>query len=136
METTEKPRLITHPRIILFLGVVALHILEGATWDCHFCFYFKTPMGVTSLLLPATLLLWLWYPGYILSMALSFVTVGLAAQNVFNKWRFSKEDYGAHWFQPFISSSWGFLFTVGLSALIVWYVLASLWQRTSRPKPW
>ena len=64
METTEKPRLITHPRIILFLGVVALFMLEWATWDCHFCFYFKTPMGVTSLLLPATLLLWLWYPGY------------------------------------------------------------------------
>lgn len=45
-------------------------LLQVATWDCHFCFYFRTPFGVTSVLLPATLLLWLRYPGFILAMAL------------------------------------------------------------------
>ena len=93
-------------------------------------------MGVTSLLLPATLMLWLWYPGYIVSMALSFVSLGLAAQNVFDKWKFAKADYGANWLQPFVSSSWGFVFTIGLSVILVWYVVASLSQRRPRPRAW
>src|SRR6266850_2056027 len=134
MDTSlDNAQVIKRPRLALLLAAVALYVLQIATWECHFCFYFRTPIGVTSLLLPATLLLWLKYPGYILSMALSILTFGLAAQNVANRWRFAIEDYGPRWFGPTFKISWGYLLAMGLSVFVVWYVVASLWQRSPRP---
>jgi ABC-type uncharacterized transport system permease subunit len=126
-------RLIRQPPFLLCLAALILYVLQIITWDCHFCFYFRTPIGVTSLLLPATLVLWLRYPGYILAMALSFLALGLAVTNVIKQPMFAMDDYGPdRWIQPAFMRSWGYLLVICLSVVIIWYALVSLLRRTPK----
>ncbi len=74
-------QVLSDPRGLLCFGAFVLYALLIVIRDCRFCFYFRTPLGVASILLPASLLLWFRYPGYILGIGLSLVAFSLAASN-------------------------------------------------------
>jgi hypothetical protein len=126
-------RVLTNSRVLLFVATLLVYFIQVATWDCHFCFYFRTPFGVTGILLPATLLLWLRYPGFILAMALSFLTFALAMENVVRQRASALMDYGPErWVQPAFAMSWSYLLAMVVSIAIVWYALASMWRSTRK----
>jgi len=101
--------------------------------DCHFCFYFRTPLGVASILLPASLLLWLRHPGYISGICLSLIAFSLAAFNVMKQREYAIADYGAgSWVQTWFNMSWGYLLVMFLSVVILSYASVSLWRKTLR----
>jgi hypothetical protein len=116
------------PRLLLCFASLLLFFI--VLRDCHFCLYLRTPWGVASLLIVATSLMWLNWPGRVLGVIVSVLTFCLAVFNVLKEREYAIADYGPDgWIQPAFRMSWGYLLVMLLSAVIVWYGAASLWRK-------
>ena len=123
-------RVISDPRFLLCFMTFALYALLIMIRDCHFCSYFRTPLGVASILLPASLFLWLRHAGYISGIVLSLIAFTLAIFNAMKQREYAIADYGAgSWLQPWFNMSWGYLLVMSLSVVILAYGSVSLWRK-------
>jgi hypothetical protein len=118
-------------RLLLLLAALLLYLYQLNTWDCHFgCRFLETPVGLAIILLPTALFLWLRYPGFILALALSFLTFILGLSNLARVRAGEIAEAGPdRWFQFALDRSWGYLFAMALSLVIGGYALASLSRR-------
>jgi hypothetical protein len=118
-------RLSRDPRLILCLASLLLYL--AVLRDCHFCLYLRTPWGVASFLIVASLLMWLGRLGYVLGVVISSLAFCLAAFNVLKERGYAIDDYGpAGWSRVAFMMSWGYLLGMLLAAVISWYGVAKI----------
>src|ERR1044071_1636753 len=85
-------RLACDPRLILCLASLLLYL--AVLRDCGFCLYLRTPWGVASFLIVASLVMWTGRPGYALGVVVSTLALCLAAFNVLKEREYAIADYG------------------------------------------
>jgi len=129
-------RVLTDFRIVLLFAALLLYVYQLSTWDCHFgCRFLQTPVGLTIILVPTTLLLWFRYPGFILALALAVLIFILGLSNLARVRASEIADSGrTDRFDP-LDRSWGYLFAMALSLVIVGYALASVSRRAGARSP-
>jgi hypothetical protein len=122
-------RLARDPRLILCFASLLLYL--AVLRDCGFCLYLRTPWGVASFLIAASLVMWLGRPGYILGAVVSTLAFCLAAFNVLKEREYAIADYGPDgWVRAAFMMSWGYLLVLLLAAVVSWYGIASLRRRS------
>jgi hypothetical protein len=122
-------RLARDPRLILCLASLLLYL--AVLRDCGFCLYLRTPWGVASFLIAASLLMWLGRPGNALGAVVSTLAFCLAAFNVLKEGEYAIADYGPEgWVRAAFMMAWGYLLVMLLAAMVCWYGVGSLRRRS------
>jgi hypothetical protein len=117
------------PRVILCLASLLLYLT--VLRECGFCLYMRTPWGVASFLIAASLFMWLGRLGYIMGMVVSSWVFCLAAFNALKEREYAMTDYGSDgWMQHAFMMSWGYLLAMLLAGVTIWYGAASLRRRS------